>query len=61
MGLQPIGRTTILTSQTSQSSQVVNHQPKVHMKGPMAPAAYVAEDFLIWHQWLGEAFGTVKD
>ena len=22
-----------------------------HMEGPMAPAAYVAEDGLIWYQW----------
>jgi hypothetical protein len=24
------------------------------MEGPMAPAAYVAEDGLIWHQWEGK-------
>jgi len=23
------------------------------MEGPMAPAAYVAEDGLVWHQWKG--------
>ena len=33
-----------------QSSQGLNHQPKVHMEGPMAPAAYAAEDGLVWHQ-----------
>ena len=26
---------------------------RVHMEGPMAPATYVAEDYLIWHQWEG--------
>jgi hypothetical protein len=32
-----------------QSSQGLNHE-RIHMEGPMAPAAYVAEDGLIWHQ-----------
>jgi len=41
----PIGRTTILTNQTLQSSQGLNHQRKytIHMEGLMAPAVYVAE------------------
>jgi hypothetical protein len=26
---------------------------RVHMEGPMVPAAYVPEDCLIWHQWDG--------
>jgi hypothetical protein len=26
---------------------------KIHMEGPRAPATYVAEDNLIWHQWEG--------
>jgi hypothetical protein len=47
----PIGKTTISTNQMPQSSQGVNYQQKVHMKGPMAPAAYVAEDGLVGHQW----------
>jgi hypothetical protein len=41
-----------------QSSQRLNHQPKiqrVHMEGPMAPAEYVAEDYHIWHQWDGSS------
>jgi hypothetical protein len=29
------------------------------MEGAMAPAAYVAEDGLIWHQW-EERLGPVK-
>jgi hypothetical protein len=45
-GCNPKGRTTITTNQTPQSSQRLSHQPSVHMKGPMAPAAYVAEDGL---------------
>jgi hypothetical protein len=24
---------------------------RVHMKGPMAPATYIAEDGLVGHQW----------
>jgi hypothetical protein len=40
----PIGR-TILTKQTLQSTQELNHQPK-NIEGPMAPAPYVAEDGL---------------
>jgi len=45
----PIGR-TISTNQIPQSSQGLNHQ-RVHMEGPMTPAAYVAEDGLVRHQW----------
>jgi hypothetical protein len=44
----PIGRTTISTNQNPQNSQGLSHVYKgVHM----APAAYVAEDGLIMHQW----------
>jgi hypothetical protein len=39
----PTGRTTISTNQTTNQ--------RVHMEGPMAPAAYVAEDGLVGHQW----------
>jgi hypothetical protein len=46
----PIGRTTISASQTLQSSQELNHQPGVHIEGPMAPATSVAEDGLVRHQ-----------
>jgi hypothetical protein len=28
-----------------------SQQPRVYMKGPMAPATYVAEDGLVGHQW----------
>ena len=31
------------------NSQGLNQ--KVHIERPMAPAGYVAEDRLIWHQW----------
>jgi hypothetical protein len=50
----PIGGTTIWTNQYPQSSQGVNHQPrKIHgdTEEPMVPAAYVAEDGLLGHQW----------
>lgn len=45
-------RITISTSQTPtpQSSQVLNSHQRVHTEGYMAPAAYVEEDGLIWHQ-----------
>jgi len=46
-----IGRTTISTNRTLQNSQGLNHQPKSTHEGPMAPAAYVAEDGLFRHQW----------
>jgi hypothetical protein len=35
-----IGRKTIST----------NHQPRIHIEESMAPAAFVAENRLIWHQ-----------
>jgi hypothetical protein len=49
----PIGRTAVSTNQNPlpPSSQGLNHQPRVHMGGPMAPATYVAEDTLVGHQW----------
>jgi hypothetical protein len=37
---------------------------RVHMEGPMATAAYVAEDYLILHQWKGAPWscgGSVDD
>jgi hypothetical protein len=48
-----IGRTTISINQAplSQSSQGINHQPKNTQGVPSAPAAHVAEDCLIRHDW----------
>ena len=46
----PIGRTTLSTNQTPQSSQVLNHQLKSTHGGPMGPAVNVAEDGIVWHQ-----------
>jgi hypothetical protein len=40
---------TISTNQTSQSYQEINNQPKSTQGIPMAPAGYVAEDYLIWN------------
>jgi hypothetical protein len=39
------------TNQTPQSSHDLNTNQRVQMEGPMAPAAYVAEDGLVGHQW----------
>jgi len=36
---------------TNQSSQGLNHYPKPTLDRPMAPAAYVAADGLVGHQW----------
>ena len=49
----PIGRTKISTNQTSPEFPGAKPPTKeyIHMEGPMAPAAYVAEDDLVWHQW----------
>jgi hypothetical protein len=38
-------------SRHPQSSQGINHQQRVHLDGPMAPTAYVAEEGLVKHQW----------
>jgi hypothetical protein len=35
----PIGGTTVLTNQALQSSHGLNHQPRVHVEGPIALAA----------------------
>jgi hypothetical protein len=50
----PIEITTISTNQSPQIAQGLNHQPRVHMEGSIAPVAYVTEDDLIWHQWEGK-------
>jgi len=56
----PIGRTTIPTNQTAQSSQGLNHHSK-SAHGPMAPATYVAEDGWPCRASMeGEAFGPVN-
>jgi hypothetical protein len=46
-----IGRTTI-----SRPPEVPGTKPPtkcIHMEGSIAPAAYIAEDCLIWYQWKG--------
>jgi hypothetical protein len=48
----PIGRTTISTNWTTQSSQGLNHQPKsIYMEGTTTLVTYIAEDGLVYHQW----------
>jgi hypothetical protein len=37
------------TSQTPPGDWTTNQ--RVHMEGPIAPAAYVAEDGLVGHKW----------
>jgi hypothetical protein len=49
----PIGRTTVSTNQTPQSSKRLNYQPKSTHGEPLAPDGYVAEDGLICHHWEG--------
>ena len=46
-----IGRTTILTSQTPTELPGTKPLTRVHTEGPMAAAAHIAMDGLIWHQW----------
>jgi hypothetical protein len=45
-----IGRTTISTNQTYQELLGTKPPTKKYIVQPMTPAAYVAEDGLIWHQ-----------
>ena len=46
----PMEGATVSTSQTPWSSRDWSINQRVHMEGPMAQAAYVAEDDL-GHQW----------
>jgi hypothetical protein len=48
-----IGRTTISTNQTTQSSQALIHQPKITYGQVYGPNTYVAEECLVWPQWEG--------
>jgi hypothetical protein len=47
----PIGRTTKSTNQSPRTFRDYTTNQRVHLEEPMASAAYVAEYFLIWHQW----------
>ena len=50
-GCNPIGRRTISTYQTPLPRDFRDYTNQgVHMEGPMAPAAYVAEKGLFWNQ-----------
>jgi hypothetical protein len=54
----PIGRTTISTNWTTQSSQELNHHTKsihgeIHGSSYIFSYIYIAEDNLIWNQWEG--------
>jgi hypothetical protein len=50
--LQPYRKKHNINEPDPPSSQGLNHQPKsTHGERPMAPATYVAEDYLVRHQW----------
>ena len=49
--MQSIERIIIFTNQIARNSQELNHQGKSSLEVHMAPAAYVAEDGLVGHQW----------
>ena len=48
---------TMSTGQTLGVLGIWTTNQRVHMKGPMALAAYVAEDGLVGHQWEGRPLG----
>jgi hypothetical protein len=47
----PIGRTTISTNKTHQSSQGVSHQQKRTHRGTYGSSCICREDGLVMHQW----------
>ena len=47
----------VSTSQTLRALRDWTTNQRVHMEGPMAPAAYVAEDGLVGHHWEEMALG----
>ena len=47
----PMGGATVSTGQIPRSSGDWTTNQRVHMKGPMVLATYVAEDGLVGHQW----------
>jgi hypothetical protein len=54
------GGTTILTNQTTQSSQGLNHQPKSTHKGPHGSSCMCSKGWLCWVSVGGEALGPMK-
>ena len=57
----PIGRTTMSTNQTPpQSSQGLNYQPRVHMKGPMGSSCICSRGWPYLTSVGGEALGSVE-
>ena len=46
-----IGRTTVSNNYTPRASKDLTTNKRVHMERPMAPAAYLAEEGLVGHQW----------
>jgi len=56
----PIGRTTISTNQTVQSSQGLNHQPKSIHGGTHGTSHICNRGWPCWASMRGEALGPVK-
>ena len=56
----PIGRTTISTNQTFQSSQGLNHQPKSTHGGIHGSSCICSRGWPCWTSVGGEALGSVK-
>jgi hypothetical protein len=52
----PIGRTTISTKHTPQSSQGLGHQPKSTHGGAHGASHILTEDGLVGHQWEDRPF-----
>ena len=58
--MQPIGRTTISTNQSSQSSQGLNYQPKNTHGGTHGSSDICSRGWLCWTSKAGEALGSEK-
>jgi hypothetical protein len=46
-----MGGAKVSTGQTPRAPGEWTTNQRVHIKGPMAPATYVAEDGIVGHQW----------
>ena len=49
--MQPVGGVTVSTGQIPVAPGNWTTNQRIYMEEPMAPAAYIAEDGLVWHQW----------
>ena len=53
----PMGRATVSPARSPGDPRDWTTNQRIHIEGPMAPAAYVAEDGLLRHQWEERALG----